>query len=108
MRAGSVYVKWIDQCKKFGWDPDKLCGPVVNSMVPSEVNCPFGHPAGCPKHKRPVVDNKPFDIKDHKDALIAAGITTVQKQLKDDNEAGRKPPGKKMENGHPVYAARHF
>jgi hypothetical protein len=108
--AGTIFVKWRDQCKHFGWgDPKKLCGPVINSMVKGDVNCPCDHPPGCAEHRRPMVEGKEFDIRNYKGALEAAGITQTRQELKDDVAARRKPPGQpKMTNGYPVYAARHF
>jgi hypothetical protein len=107
--AGSFYVKWEAQCKHFNWDHKKLCGPVINAMVPGEVNCPYGHPKGCPEHKLPMVKGKTFSIKDHQAALEAAGITEPKEELRADTKAGRKPPGKPtMVKGHPIYPVRHF
>jgi hypothetical protein len=107
--AGSIWVDWPGVCKHLGMDPE-LSGPVIMGVGQNpEGNCPWGHPKGSPKHKRPMVKGKPFDLKDYKEELTKLGLTTFRPELKAEAEAGKNPPGTPKKVGSTlVYPARHF
>ena len=110
---GTVYVNWPGVCKHFGWDPAKLCGPVIMAMsdddAKREANCCWGHPQGHASHKAPQVDGKPFRLTDHKAKLTEKGLTVVRDELKAAAKAGKPPSGQPTKVGATlVYPARHF
>jgi hypothetical protein len=106
--AGSVHVDWPGVCKRFNWDPAKVCGPTTMAAVDPahrEENCCYGHAAGCDKHKQPMAKGKLFVLVDHKAELVKAGLTTFHDELR----SGKKPPGTPKTVGDVViYPARHF
>ena len=109
--AGNVAVDWPGVCKHFGWDASKLCGPccMAFSREKADENCPWGHPAGDPRHTPPKVDGKPFELRDHQKKLVEAKLTVPNvKELREDVARG-KPPGKPKQIGDTlVYPQRHF
>jgi len=59
--------------------------------------------------KRPVVDGKPFALRDHRDKLLAAGLTVTRPELQRDAKERKPPPGKPKRMGDKtVYPARRF
>jgi hypothetical protein len=75
----------------------------------AETYCPYGHPAGCPKHIRPIVAGKTFAMQDYREQLNQLGFTGAKAELVADTKAKKKPPGQaKTVNGATIYPARRF
>jgi hypothetical protein len=103
--AGTIFVRWPDIGKKYGWDSEALCGPTVMAAG-NTPNCD----GQCGKsHKAPLVGGKPFKLADHRETLVAEGLTKVQAKLQEEARARAKPPGQPKKIGNiMVYPARHF
>ena len=108
--TGTVYVDFPAVCKHFGWDPTKVCGPVVMSAGDNpEGNCPYDHPAGCALHHMPKVKGKPFKLADYKAKLQELGLTVVKPELQAMRKAGKKPSGSPRKVGNAlIYPTPHF
>ena len=102
-------VDWPAICRKYGWNPKALCGPVImaTNSDKAEEYCVSGHSKGCQAHKAPMVNGKPFRLADHRDELLREKLTVAHPQLAE--ERGKKPPGTPKKVGSmTVYPARHF
>ena len=109
--AGAMHILFPDICKHYNLDPSKVCGPTMMAGQPSgkEANCCFGHPAGCALHNMPMVNGKPFDLRDHKKELNRLGLTCYRPELAAMRKAREKPKGTPRQVGKAlVYPAQHF
>ena len=80
--TGAQYVDFPAICKTMGWDPAKLCGPVVMAAGKfPEGNCCYGHAKGSPLHTVPKVNGKPFALEDFKARFESEGLTGAKKEL---------------------------
>ena len=93
-----------------GWDPTKLCGPVIMAAGAfPEGNCCLGHAKGSPLHTPPHVNGKPFKLEDYKARFERLGLTGPKKELADMRKANGKPKGTPRKIGNTlVYPAPHF
>ena len=67
------------------------------------------HYPGCPEHTTHMYKGKPWHVADYKQELATAKLVVFRQELKDDQQAGRKPPGvPKVVHGCTVYPARNF
>ena len=108
--AGRYHVDWPGVCKYHGWDPKTLCGPVImaGNQDNAEVNCPWGHSAGCAHHKLQKVKGKPYALRDFS-LYESKGLCQVREELIAERNAGKHPPGTSKQVGVTnVYPARHF
>ena len=86
-------INWPGVCKKYGWDPDQLCGPVIMGLGQNpEGNCCWGHSKGCKAHQRPQVSGSAFDPKLAGPALMKAGLSGRKEELVAMLKAGKGRP----------------
>ena len=108
--TGAQYVDFPAICKTMGWDPAKLCGPVVMAAGKfPEGNCCYGHAKGSPLHTVPKVNGKPFALEDFKARFEREGLTGAKKELSDMRRAGGTPEGTARKIGKAlIYPVPHF
>ena len=111
LTIGALHFKITEICKHFGWDPAKICGPVLFAASEHpEANCCFGHVSGCALHKtRPLVNGKPFVLSEHTTKLEELGLIVRRPELAAMRNRGTKPPGVPRKIGSAlVYPLPHF
>ena len=109
--AGAIHVDTPGVCKHFGWDPNKVCMPVVLSYNEAnrEASCPYNHAEGCEQHELQAVGGKTFRLADHQKALEAAGLTKKRDELQALRKEGKPPKGSPNRvNGALVWPVQRF
>lgn len=108
--AGAQYIDFPGICKEMGWEPAKLCGPVICAMGGfPEGNCPFGHPKNSPLHQSPKVQGKPFKMADFSERFSQIGLVQRKQELAIMRNKGGTPAGAPRKIGKAlVYPMPHF
>ncbi|KAL3901645.1 MAG: hypothetical protein SGPRY_012250 [Prymnesium sp.] len=88
---------WKGICEHYGWDHEKLCGPVTMTFAKGENREKFcvdlKHRRGCSEHKLPKLQGKPFDPAERSKDLTDLKLITQPSELKEGIKSTFRPRG---------------